>query len=146
MGCEEDVTEANKHITVAPGLGLYATPYLSIYKEILNMYDNISFINSKGNDNLTTIVTYTTDLLKKYGLKDINSIQKCANIIIYPKEYFCPLDYGTNKLSITENTYTIHHYNASWLTTRMKIKRKIYLYIINNVVLNFFFKLYKRYR
>lgn len=146
MGCEEDVTSTLKHITVNPGLGLYAPPKLDFYKNILDMYGNLSFIDSKGNMNLTTIVSYTTELLRNYGLKDLNVIQKCGDIYIYPKDYFCPIDYGTNKLYITENTYTIHHYNASWLTAQMKIKRKLYLLIINTPILNYFFKLYKKYR
>ena len=36
------------------------------------------------------------------------------DISIYPKDYFCPLDYETGKLELTPNTRSIHHYTASW--------------------------------
>lgn len=31
-----------------------------------------------------------------------------------PQEYFAPKDVDTHKLEITNNTRTIHHYDASW--------------------------------
>jgi hypothetical protein len=42
------------------------------------------------------------------------------------REYLCPMDYYTGKKTITKNTYSIHHYCASWTskvtkrTTRIK--------------------------
>ena len=48
---------------------------------------------------------------------------------IYPVEYFCPLKMGTNKLIITDNTYSIHHFNASWYSGNKLIK-KIKYYLI----------------
>ena len=48
---------------------------------------------------------------------------------IYPKEYFCPKIIGTNKIKITENTYSIHHFESSWKSD-IKIMRKIGYYLI----------------
>ena len=49
-------------------------------------------------------------------------------MLIYPTEYFCPLKMGTNKLNITQNTYSIHYFNASWYTGNKFIKKvKYYL-------------------
>ena len=36
---------------------------------------------------------------------------------------------GTNKLTITKNTYSIHHYSASWKSNN-KVLRKIGYYLI----------------
>jgi hypothetical protein len=35
-------------------------------------------------------------------------------VYIYPHEYFCPINYETKQLQVTQNTYSIHHYDASW--------------------------------
>ena len=99
MGCEA----VNK---CAPGLGLY--------KEILDFYHTIHFANEDGTLNEQTVVFYTTNILKKHGLQEVEEIQNIAGVYIYPAEYFCPMNYGTGKLTITKNTVSIHHYSASW--------------------------------
>jgi mannosyltransferase OCH1-like enzyme len=33
---------------------------------------------------------------------------------VYPSEYFCPINNKNNKLIITENTVSIHHFSLSW--------------------------------
>ena len=44
---------------------------------------------------------------------------------IYPSEYFCPLNYHTKRLTLTPNTYTIHHYDGSWLSPSTKMKSHV---------------------
>lgn len=125
MGCEMEANANIKMVPVAPGLGLGCNSGLELYKQLLNIYDTLHFINKDGSLNQKTIVDYTTELLVKFGLKNINEIQHIANIWIYPKEYFCPIDYKTNKCIITEKTRSIHHYAASWYSVGDKIKYKI---------------------
>ena len=117
MGCE--VSDK-----CAPGLGLGVNPGLGLYKEILDSYDSAHFFNENGSYNYLTVVDRVTAILENYGFKDVNSIQRIADINIYPKDYFCPMDYTTGKLEITSNTRTIHWYDASWLDNKMK-KRHI---------------------
>jgi len=112
-------------LAVNPGLGLAVNPGLGLYKEILSYYENVDFLDKTGKFNNKTIVHITTEILKKHGLKDINEIQKIDQISIYPNEYFCPLDQDTGKLVITDNTYSIHWYSASWQSNYSKIKTKI---------------------
>lgn len=33
---------------------------------------------------------------------------------VFPVEYFCPVAYAGSTCDITPNTYSIHHYHASW--------------------------------
>ena len=41
----------------------------------------------------------------------------------YPREYFAPKDYFTGLLHRTANTYSIHHYSATWHTEEEQLRR-----------------------
>lgn len=129
MGCERDADEkAGKAADlpfVAPGLGLAANPGLGLYSELLTLYKGLHFINPNGSYNQKTIVAYTTEVLRKHGLKNVPGIQECAGVWIYPKEYFCPLNYVTKELNITDNTRSIHLYSASWITGSQLMYKKV---------------------
>lgn len=97
---------------VATGLIMYASrPHLELLKEICSYYENIS---EEDVDFGKTVVDIVTDILLKHGLEPNGQLQTVAGFTIYPTEYFNPIggDYG--KPVITENTYSIHHYLASW--------------------------------
>ena len=122
MGCEKDaMSDGTMALAVAPGLGLGVNPGLGLYNEMLNLYREIHFVKPDGGFNFKTVVDYTTEELCKYGLQRVNSIQLCAGIWIYPKEYFCPIDYKTNKIHVTNNTRAIHHYAGSWQTPLQRV-------------------------
>lgn len=123
----ESLDEKN-NVCVNPGLGLAIPPKHHLYKELMDGYKNRHFINDDGTYNLTTVVKYTSECLKKHGLINKSEIQDIEGIIIYPEEYFCPLSYDTGELKITPNTLSIHHYSATWLNDEDKyfhnLKRK----------------------
>ena len=52
------------------------------------------------------------------------------NIHIYPADYFCPMNYYDGKITITQNTRTIHHYAETWHNIAERkidaIRRKFY--------------------
>lgn len=132
MGCERDADKSGMTtIAVAPGLGLGANPGLGLYKEILDLYDTLHFRNKDGSLNLKTVVQYTTEVLIKHGLKKSNQIQKCAGVYIYPREYFCPKNIDTGALEITENSYTIHHFEGTWLTPGLRFRHNIKLLLVS---------------
>lgn len=128
MGCEKEVATVDLQsttLTVNPGLGTGCCPGLEFYAELLDMYATLHFINENGKPNLKTVVQYTTELLRTRGLRNINQIQDSAGMLIYPKEYFCPIDYYTNQCIVTTNTRTIHHYAASWVSPSLQFKNII---------------------
>lgn len=98
------------------GLGLASPAASPIYKEILDSYKNSSFIRNDGSMDLTTVVTRVSDIFKKHGFTDKNEIQKVDGITVYPSDYFCPKDYVSGNINITQNTYTVHWYDGSWLS------------------------------
>ena len=103
-------------LAVAPGLGLGVNSGHTIYKEFLDLYDNLSFRNNDGSLNIKTIVNYTSEILVKHGLGNDNQHpQNIDGIWIYPADVFCPMDHTRGcKLIITPNTVSIHQYDSSW--------------------------------
>jgi hypothetical protein len=85
-------------------------------KPLLDDYAGRRFIKADGTyDQTANVIPITARTVEKYGLTLNNRMLIFGdNIAIYPTEYFCPLDFKTRKLNITENTYIIHHFYASW--------------------------------
>lgn len=91
-----------------------------LFEELLHEYDNIHFLKEDGTLDMTTNVVRITTLCLKYGLKLNNTFQIVNGFALFPNDYFCPKDYLTKKINLTENTYTIHHFDGSWLSAEMK--------------------------
>jgi mannosyltransferase OCH1-like enzyme len=102
---------------VNTGLGFGAEPKHKFVKDNLNLYADIPFVSN------ITCVTYTTNMLKRYGLRNRNELQQLGTILVLPTEYLCPLILETNRLKITENTYSIHHYDMSWKDKKDRLIR-----------------------
>lgn len=107
--------------TVASGLIRGAKPGDEICGRMLDSYHNDRYFLEDGRNNTKTVCARETGLFKEYGLKLNGKLQHIADTWIYPTEYFSPKDYLTEKLNITENTVSIHHYDASWYTEEDKL-------------------------
>ena len=111
---------------VATGLGFGAEKGNKIIGEFLNDYNDISFVLPDGSYDLTPCPDRNTNTLLKLGMNLEDKNQTFLNTVFLPQEYLCPQDYYTGKKTITKNTYSIHHYHASWTsdvtkrTTRFK--------------------------
>lgn len=151
MGCEKEAQPGATptKLGVAPGLGLGVNPGLGLYGEILDYYNGLHFLNSDGTYNKKTVVGYTTEVLCRHGLRNTNEIQEIDGVWIYPKEYFCPMDYWTNKLKITNNSVSIHHYDASWVSEESLFVRnwsQHHLLFLRYVIRNSISKIYGAYK
>lgn len=129
MGFEqppEDVKRATPmKCSVAPGLGLGVNPGLGLYKELLDYYATLHFLDEEGKPNPITIVKHTTEVLISKGLLQNNQLQQVAGVWIYPWDVFCPQSFYTNKLSMSESTVSIHLYSDSWHSPYENFKKKI---------------------
>ena len=114
MGCEAGpatsvpVSSSDIGAEVASGLGLGAKSQ--------------HFLLEDGSINQENVVERVTGILRQHGFKGDGTIEKIEGVTIYPPEYFCPFNFYTGVTNITDNTYTIHHYTASWFT---KAEKKI---------------------
>lgn len=104
-----------------------ATPKHPLIKQFLEHYYNKHFSDDIVNNNEANVLMMT-DICKTYGLRDNNTEQDICILFsdyspcvlhVFPKTYFCPLDFWHNK-EITEDSYTIHYFDASWLDKKTK--------------------------
>ncbi len=133
---------------IALGLGFGAEAGHPLLSEMMKDYDNYSFINEDGSLNLLPSPQIQTKILRSCGLQnDTEEIQHLeTQITIYPQEYFCPKDFSLHKLNITSNTYTIHHYDGSWLTPWQKMKCFCKPYLNKLGLYDVAYKLAKRFK
>lgn len=114
--------QKNDYPMVAAGLGLAVYAYHPIFKEIIQYYYETPFLLEDGTINTVTVVKHVTDILKNKGLKPTSELQKVSDITIYPPDYFCPKSYVDNKLLITRNTVSIHHFDGSWIGLKERFR------------------------
>src|SRR5574344_578528 len=127
MGQESDEAHTNAYngLGLNPGLGLGAPPKSDLIKKILDSYEHNHVFSWTGK--ITKNIVYrVSQCLRLYPKHDIgNGIFEQGGVVIYPPEYFCPKDYVTGKLSITENTRSIHHFMASWISNNQSVISRI---------------------
>jgi len=85
--------------------------------DLLFYYYNRSFYLPNGKLDLYPNTESITAFMKvNKSLKIDNTLQAIDGYCtIYPSDYFSPKSWKTLKINITENTYSIHHFAASWL-------------------------------
>lgn len=96
----------------------------SMMTRLLNGYDGLHFKRLDGSLDLTPNTEKITKECLALGLELNNIEQTVDGFTLLSSEYLCPLDPKTRKLTITQNTYTIHHFNGSWMSDEMKYYMK----------------------
>ncbi|AKH32871.1 hypothetical protein XF24_00542 [candidate division SR1 bacterium Aalborg_AAW-1] len=99
------------------------------FKSILEYYDKAK--QGSGNNKIITDILYNYGLPKNRDIKKTYHLQE--GIVIYPKEYFEPIDYNhrhktpeeNKKHYVTQNSYTIHYSKLSRITNRMRCKHYV---------------------
>jgi mannosyltransferase OCH1-like enzyme len=128
-------------------------------KKMLDYYENKKFLDKNGIPGLTANPFPLTDItMKEFGLKLDQSFQTLMNsVVIYPQEYFCPINWKDRKIKKTKNTYAIHHFLGSWISDEasskyVKLRKQVglllkkilgakYYNIVANALWRKFFKL-----
>ena len=102
MGCEDGMF-------VNTGLGFGAVAKHPFILENMKYYEEL-----EGEIQPKKCPDITTDILRHYGYESGGTITEVMGIKIFPRDYFSPKDYYTEKLCLTENTVSIHHFAGSW--------------------------------
>ena len=113
-GLPADFVGFESETTVNSGLIRGAAKGDMICREMLDSYEKDSFILENGEYNPCTVCERETAVLQKHGLVVNGELQVVADTTVFPTEYFNPKGGNYGKDKITENTYTVHHYVASW--------------------------------
>ncbi|MCI8466443.1 MAG: hypothetical protein HFI63_11445 [Lachnospiraceae bacterium] len=106
------------------GLGYGAVRGHVIVKELLDIYDRTLYIDKEGTVNGTTCPYYQSHVLKEYGFLLDGNFEQKNGVVIFPKEYFSPLSYYKGLGRVTDQTYSIHWFSASWQTKTDDQKKK----------------------
>ena len=86
-------------------------------KNALDYYENRHFVGMDGRLDTRPIPRmFHFQLHRVFSfIDDPNVILVLPEISLFPSDYFSPKNYQTKKLKLTDNTYTIHHFDGNWL-------------------------------
>lgn len=98
----------------------------------LSYYEKRHFVNPDRSLSMNVLPEIMTDILTAhYRFQDIRSacefIRDEQVVCRFPVDYFSPKSYVTKKISITENTRTIHHFAGTWQPWWKKILLKLWV-------------------
>jgi len=92
-------------------------------KELLEDYDNRSFVQADGSYDFTTNTAVITEICSRHGLQLNGQYQRLSNgVDFYPRQYFSPYDYINGGNYRTMDSYTIHHFAQSWLPIHVRAR------------------------
>lgn len=110
---------------IAPGLVLWSKePRHPIITAMRELYDSIPFLDENGERIKKNVCGLFTELLTPYGFVPNGQKQVCGGMTLFPRDYFNPFDDATGVLHKTENTYTIHWYDKSWMSPSRIFRNK----------------------
>ena len=130
---------------VSTGLGFACEKGNELVGRLLKDYEDISFILPDGSYDLTPCPDRNTKTLAELGMDLENKDQIFMGIKMLPEDYLCPVQYYTGNKVITKNTYSIHHFCASWTSATAKrttfAKRILGVKLYNKLYGKFLYKL-----
>lgn len=105
---------------VALGLGFGAEKGNELIGKFLYDYQDRHFRNKDGTLDRTPCPVIQTAVLTREGFRPQNKQQTICGAIVYPTEFFSPYSPITGISCCTSNSYSIHHYDGSWITEEEK--------------------------
>ncbi|MBC3759838.1 glycosyl transferase [Hyunsoonleella sp. SJ7] len=100
--------------------------------DCLGYYADRPFIRDDGSQDTIILPAIIEKQIEKtrsiYRLSDTQAhniselIEDQNKFLLLPSGYFSPKDFKTKKISKTENTYTVHHFDSAWLSNLNKLR------------------------
>lgn len=97
------------------GLGYGAVKGNAVIQKILERYEELSFCRADGSWDLTPCPVIQSQVLKQEGAILDGSFQVLSDMTIYPERVLSGKSQKTRRLRVTDKTYAIHHFEASWM-------------------------------
>ena len=105
------------------GLGFGAEIHSPVVKKMLDAYDHIIFnSNSKLDLECPKLNTQVIESLGKISLDEVTHLK---GVTVYPAKFMDPLSTGKTENLLCVDSFSIHHYCASWTNGKEQFKRKI---------------------
>ncbi len=124
---------------VASGLGFGSVARGIVITAMLREYDLLL----DGTKGVIGCPILNTQALIRLGLQPDGTMQRVADAVIYPSEYFNPYESSTGLLHKTKNTYSIHWYSASWISPAKRLRCAIGRPLHRIFGVNFFRRFHK---
>ena len=100
-------------MTINTGGGFGAVKGHPIVKEMRDIYDGVIF----DRDHLVPCPVFNVEPFKRRGVILEDDFYLVEDTVLYPLEFF-HLARGSGWFHLTENTYSIHHCDGSWISRR----------------------------
>lgn len=126
---------------VATGVGFGAEKGNETLGLLLSEYHGAHFKLGEGFYDLQPCPYRNTKPLLELGYSfSEDTVWRSSNCVVYPPEFFCPINNGTGEIRITDNTYSIHHYSALWISEEEReLNRRIEEMESRNGIIKAFF-------
>lgn len=96
-----------------------SVPKSELVEEFFSLYENKKYAG------LETNVDVFAKLLRKRGFELKGGFEEKSGVKIYPQRYFSPKNRNTNEFTITDDTFCVHHFAASWFPWYVKLEEYI---------------------
>lgn len=112
----------DKSKKISLGLGFGARPGFNLFKKLMDEYDDRSFYNSDGTPSKTAAPALQEPFFNRLGYVNNGEYQIVKGLAIYPEKILSGKCGYTGKVNPTKNTFSIHHYDASWVDKKGKTR------------------------
>ncbi len=97
-----------------------------LLKSLLERYEGRSFYKEDGSiDNETLPKIIRAGISEGFTLKPIQNITEFDNnpsfVCVFPVDWFSPKSWDTKEIFMTGNTFSIHHFEGSWLDSQKQM-------------------------
>lgn len=130
---------------ISTGLGFACEKGNELIGALIEDYEGIPFVLPDGTYDLTPCPERNTKKMQSLGMNISLQNQDFMGLRMLAEDYLCPMKYYTGKKVITKNTYSIHHFCASWISPTAKrtlfLKRIIGVKLYEKLYGKFLYKL-----
>lgn len=116
------------------GLGFGARKGFPLVREMMETYGKIAFKNDDDSLNLIPSPVYQTEILVRHGLITGGRLQNIDGAVIYPFDVLCTKSMFTGQVYQTDNSFSVHHFDASWTGKQYKETRNRVWDIMDSII------------